>query len=129
MTGLTHSARLGIPQAEMVAARNMVQEASMSLVKNRVTDWTEVPRLGRWGTYACPQCLPSDTVPIRNWTWTFRPPVIRHRHLPYHGCATVDAPSGYVLSSFDIAARVCTCWLVLLRGGTCGGVGRVAGVC
>ena len=24
--------------------------------------------LGRWGTYACPQCLPSDTVPIRNWT-------------------------------------------------------------
>ena len=21
--------------------------------------------LGRWGTHACPQCLPSDTVPIR----------------------------------------------------------------
>ena len=41
--------------------------------------------LGRWGTYACPQCLPSDTVPIRSWTRTLRPPGIRHRHLPYHG--------------------------------------------
>ena len=57
--------------------------------------------LGRWGMYACPQCLPSDTVPIRSWTRTLRPPGIRHRHLPYHtipyhtGCATVDATSGY----------------------------------
>ena len=40
--------------------------------------------LGRWGTYACPQCLPSDIVPIRSWTRTLRPPGIRHRHLPYH---------------------------------------------
>ena len=40
---------------------------------------------GRWGTYACPQCLPSDTVPIRSWTRTLRPPDIRHRHLPHHG--------------------------------------------
>ena len=24
--------------------------------------------LGRWGTHACPQCLPSDTVPIRSST-------------------------------------------------------------
>ena len=40
---------------------------------------------GRWGTYACPQCLPSDTVPIRSWTWTLRPPVIRHRHLVWYG--------------------------------------------
>ena len=40
--------------------------------------------LGRWGTYACPQCLPSGTVPIRSWTRTLRPPGIRHRHLPYH---------------------------------------------
>ena len=34
--------------------------------------------------YACPQCLPSDIVPIRSWTRTLRPPGIRHRHLPYH---------------------------------------------
>ena len=43
--------------------------------------------LGRWGTHACPQCLPSDTVPIRSWTWTLttlRPSDIRHRHLPCH---------------------------------------------
>ena len=56
--------------------------------------------LGRWGTYVCPQCLPSeivpirrwtrtlwrpgDIVPIRSWTRTLRPPGIRHRHLPYH---------------------------------------------
>ena len=39
---------------------------------------------GRWGTYACPQCLPSDIVPIRSWTRTLRRPGIRHRHLPYH---------------------------------------------
>ena len=32
----------------------------------------------------CPQCLPSDIVPIRSWTRTLRPPGIRHRHLPYH---------------------------------------------
>ena len=40
--------------------------------------------LGRWGTHACPQCLPSGTVPIRSWTRTLRRPGIRHRHLPYH---------------------------------------------
>ena len=40
--------------------------------------------LGRWGTHACPQCLPSGTVPIRSWTRTLRPPGIRHRHLPCH---------------------------------------------
>ena len=40
--------------------------------------------LGRWGTYACPQCLPGDSVPIRSWTRTLWPPGIRHRHLPYH---------------------------------------------
>ena len=26
--------------------------------------------LGRWCKHACPQCLPSDTVPIRSWTRT-----------------------------------------------------------
>ena len=35
--------------------------------------------------YACPQCLPSDTVPIRSWTRTLRLPGIRHRHLPWYG--------------------------------------------
>ena len=40
--------------------------------------------LGRWGTYACPQCLPSEIVPIRSWTRTLWRPGIRHRHLPYH---------------------------------------------
>ena len=43
----------------------------------------------RWGTYACPQCLSSDIVPIRSWTRTLRPPGIRHRHLPYH---TIPSP-------------------------------------
>ena len=44
--------------------------------------------LGGWGTYACPQCLPSDTVPVRSWTWTLRPPDVRHRHLPCHAIGT-----------------------------------------
>ena len=47
-------------------------------------DYINMGFLGRWGTYACPQCLPSDTVPIRSWTRTLRRPGIRHRHLPYH---------------------------------------------
>ena len=47
-------------------------------------DHINIGFLGRWGTYACPQCLPSDIVPIRSWTWTLRPPDIRHRHLPCH---------------------------------------------
>ena len=42
--------------------------------------------LGKWGTHACPQCLPTDTVPIRSRTWTLRPPAVLHRLLPYHGC-------------------------------------------
>ena len=29
-------------------------------------------------------CLLSDIAPIRSWTWTLRPPDVRHRHLPYH---------------------------------------------
>ena len=51
---------------------------------SRAPDYINVGFLGRWGTCACPQCLPSDTVPIRSWTRTLRPPGIRHRHLPYH---------------------------------------------
>ena len=54
--------------------------------------------LGRWGMYACPQCLPSDTVPIRSWTRTLRPPGIRHRHLPYH-TMPCDATVGLQLVS------------------------------
>ena len=51
---------------------------------SRAPDYINIGFLGRWGTYACPQRLPSDTVPIRSWTRTLRPPGIRHRHLPYH---------------------------------------------
>ena len=58
-------------------------------IASRTAVFSHVPMrnigfLGRKGTYACPQCLPSDTVPIRSWTWMHRPPVIGHRHLPYH---------------------------------------------
>ena len=35
-------------------------------------------------TYACPQCLPSDTVPIQSRTWTLQQLAILHRLLPYH---------------------------------------------
>ena len=44
-------------------------------------------RFSGGGTYACPQCLPSDIVPIRSWTRTLRWPGIRHRiyhTIPYH---------------------------------------------
>ena len=51
---------------------------------SRAPDYITIGFLGRWGTYACPQCLPSGTVPIRSWTWTLWPPGIHHRHLPYH---------------------------------------------
>ena len=57
-------------------------------VCSRAPDYaTNIGFLGRWGTYACPQCLPSGTVPIRSWTRTLRRPGIRHRHhstIPYH---------------------------------------------
>ena len=52
----------------------------------------------RGHTYACPQCLPSDIVPIRSWTRTLRRPGIRHRHLPYH---TMSA-----LSRIDVTRRL-----------------------
>ena len=54
--------------------------------------------LGRWGTYACPQCLPSDIVRIRSWARTLRRPGIRHRHLPYHTtipCSDIHTESGF----------------------------------
>ena len=73
--------------------------------------------LGRWGTCACPQCLPSDTVPIRSWTRTLRPPGIRHRHLPYHhttipGRSSSVQPSVLVgLRSVHNTGTVRTCYL------------------
>ena len=57
---------------------------------SRAPDYINVGCLGRWGTHACPQCLPSDTVPVRSWTRTPRRPGIRHRHLPCHWCAFTD---------------------------------------
>ena len=39
---------------------------------------------GRWGTYACPQCLPRTLSLSEERTWTLRPPAILHRPLPYH---------------------------------------------
>ena len=39
---------------------------------------------------SCPQCLPSDIVPIRSWTRTLRRPGIRHRHLPYHAMPALN---------------------------------------
>ena len=56
---------------------------------SRAPDYINVEFLGRWCTYACPQCLSSDTVPIRSWTRTLRLPGIRHRHLPYHTIPTL----------------------------------------
>ena len=70
--------------------------------------------LGRWGTYARPQCLPSDTVPIRSWTRTLRPPVIPHRHLPYHTtipcmAATVEPMACHVFLHIVLATGIASC--------------------
>ena len=68
------------PSISMVDSVTRLRYAECS----RAPDYINIGFLGRWGTYACPQCLPSDVVPIRSWTWTLRPSGIRHRHLPYH---------------------------------------------
>ena len=60
-----------------------MEDGCIDLECSRAPDYTNIGFLGRWGTYARPQCLPSDTVPIRSWTRTLRPPGIRRRHLPY----------------------------------------------
>ena len=72
--------------------------------------------LGRWGTYACPHCLPSDIVPIRSWTWrTLRLPAIRHRHLPYHTMPSFDMAyhttpySSVQFSSVQFYVCLCLC--------------------
>ena len=59
-------------------------------------DYINIGYLGRWGTHACPQCLPSDTVPIRSWTRTPRRPGIRHRHLPYQPIMCIMVPPFWV---------------------------------
>ena len=69
-----------LPSTSMVDSVTGLRYAECS----RAPHYINIGFLGRWGTYACPQCLPSDTVPIRSWTRTLRPPGIRHRHLPYH---------------------------------------------
>ena len=69
------------PSASMVDSVSCLCYAECSRVPDHVTD---TGFLGRWGTHACPQCLPSDIVPIRSWTRTLRRPGIRHRHLPCH---------------------------------------------
>ena len=50
--------------------------------------------------YACPQCLPSDIVPIRSWTRTLRRPGIRHRHLPCHAMP-YQSEKALLLACFD----------------------------
>ena len=57
--------------------------------------------------HAYPQCLLSDTVPIRTRTWTLRPPATLHRTLPWHtipyqpqlGQAQVSRPATVVLGA------------------------------
>ena len=70
-----------LPSTSMVDSVTGLRYAECSRAPDYITN---IGFLGRWGTYACPQCLPSDIVPIRSWTRTLRPPGIRHRHLPYH---------------------------------------------
>ena len=71
--------------------------------------------LGRWGTCACPQCLPSDIVPIRSWTWTLRPPDIRHRHLPYHTVPSISTYVGFI-TPWEVAPGVTLLlWLLCWR--------------
>ena len=69
-----------LPSTSMVDSVTGLRYAECS----RAPDYINIGFLERWGTYACPQCLPSDIVPMRSWTRTLRPPGIRHRHLPYH---------------------------------------------
>ena len=75
---------------------------------SRAPDYINVGFLGRWGTYACPQCLPSGTVPIRSWTWTLRPPGIRHRH----GCLCLCLCLSLCLHR---CLCMCLCLCLLLR--------------
>ena len=70
-----------LPSTSMVDSVTGLRYAECSRAPDYVT---KIGFLGRWGTYACPQCLPRDIVPIRSWTRTLRPPGIRHRHPPYH---------------------------------------------
>ena len=90
-----------------------------------------MPRDLRSVACACPQCLPSDIVPVRSWTQTLRPPGVRHRHLPCHGCATVDATSGYNTSTILVVFYLPLVLVVLMAGqqfaGSVQGGGAVIG--
>jgi hypothetical protein len=71
----------------------------------RAPDHVNAGFLGRWGTHACPQLLPSDIVPIRSWTWTLPPSGIRHRHLPCHAmpCRAIISPKMTEKTSMKMA--------------------------
>ena len=76
-----------VPSAVLLPSISMVDSVACLRYAecSRAPDYaTNIGFLGKWGTYACPQCLPSDIAPIRSWTWTLRLPGIRHKHLPYH---------------------------------------------
>ena len=52
--------------------------------------------LGRWGMYACPQCLPSDMFLSEAGPGRFGgTPGIRHRHLPCHTMPCVQYCTRY----------------------------------
>ena len=70
----------------------------------RAPDHHNVGFLGRWGTHACPQCLPSDTVPIRSWTRTLR----RHRMSATDICHTMPC---HTIDNFE--GRLSTCLMVI----------------
>ena len=69
---------------------------------------TNIGFLGRWGTYACPQCLSSDIVPIRSWTRTLRPPGIRRRHLPCHTMPSLHAALLRTTPSLNQVLKACS---------------------
>ena len=62
--------------------RCMHQQQDGLRLGRAVAEFSHAPM--RWGTYACPQCLPSDIVPIRSWTWTLRRPATLYRLRPCH---------------------------------------------
>ena len=92
-----------LPSTSMVDSVTGLRYAECS----RAPDYINIGFLGRCGTYACPQCLPSDTVPIRSWTRTLRPPGIRHRHLPCHAIPHY-APASFIYTTAWAFTRVDT---------------------
>ena len=64
-----------IPLADGKSSLDLLRSVQFSSETALVFSFSSVER--------CPQCLPSDTVPIRSRAWTLRPPAILHRRLPY----------------------------------------------